>query len=81
MLPILLEYRDANNKEYIENIKLELPLYTTSEAKQLGLAEGNGKVGFFVVIAVVVAGLFAYRRWRKGKRRNNYFSFCHKILQ
>ncbi|MFH0868022.1 MAG: COG1361 S-layer family protein [Candidatus Woesearchaeota archaeon] len=69
LLPILLEYRDANNKEYIENIKLELPLYTTSEAKQLGLAEGNGKVGFFVVIAVVVAGLFAYRRWRKGKKK------------
>ncbi len=69
LLPITLEYRDGNNREYKDNIKLKLPLYGTSEAKQLGLVEGNGKVGFIVIIVIVVAGLFIYRRWRKRKKK------------
>ncbi len=68
-MPITLEYKDANNRAYKDDIKLKLPLYGASEAKQLGLVEGNGKVGFFVVIVVVVAGLFIYRRWRKRKKK------------
>jgi hypothetical protein len=69
LLPITLEYKDANNREYKDNIKLKLPLYGASEAKQLGLVKGNGKMGFFVIIVVVVAGLFIYRRWRKRKKK------------
>ncbi len=69
MLPIHVEYKDANNAMYDDDIKLKLQLYGTSEAKQLGLVKGNGKVGFFVIILVVVAGLFIYRRWRKHKKK------------
>jgi len=68
-LPVHLEYRDPNNILYAENIKLELQLYSTSEAKELGLVKGNGKVGFFVVILVIAAGLLIYRRWRKSKKK------------
>ena len=69
LLPITLEYKDANNRAYKDDIKLKLPLYGASEAKQLGLIDGNGKVGFFGVIVVVIAGLFIYRRWRKLKKK------------
>ncbi len=69
VLQLNVEYRDANNNEYKDDIELKLPMYGTSEAKQFGLVEGNGKVGFFVVIVVVVAGLFIYRRWRKRKKK------------
>jgi hypothetical protein len=68
-LPLHLEYRDPNNKLYAENIKLELPLYDTSEAKQLGLVQSNHKAGFFIIVLIIVVGLFIYRRRRKGKRR------------
>ena len=68
-LPITLNYRDANNLAHINEISLELPIYTTSEAKKLGLIKGNGKVGAFVIILVVAAGLFIYIRWRKGKKK------------
>ena len=69
ILPITLEYRDANNAAYADKLNLELPMYSTSEAKKFGLVEGNGKVGFFVIFLVVVAGLFIYIRWRKGKKK------------
>ena len=68
-LPLHLEYRDPNNKLYEENIKLELPLYGTSEAKELGLVNGNGKMGIFVMILVIVGGLFMYRKWKKSKKK------------
>ena len=69
ILPITLEYRDANNAAHTKKAELELPLYSTSEAKELGLVKGNGKVGFFVVILVIAAGLLIYRRWRKSKKK------------
>ncbi|MBW2975859.1 COG1361 S-layer family protein [Candidatus Woesearchaeota archaeon] len=69
MLPITLEYSDANNNQYLDKLNLELPLYSASEAKKLGLVQGNGKVGIFVMLVVVVGGLLIYRRWRKGKKK------------
>jgi DNA-dependent RNA polymerase auxiliary subunit epsilon len=69
VLPVTLEYKDGNNVEYIDKLNLELLQYSTSEAKKFGLVKGNGKVGFFVIILIVVAGIFIYRKWRKGKKR------------
>ena len=69
ILPLILEYRNANNAGYADKINLELPLYDTSEAKQLGLVKGNGKAGFFVIVLIVVAGLFIYRKWRKHRKK------------
>ncbi len=37
-------------------------------SKKLGIVEGNGKVGIFLVIIIVVVGLYIYRRWKKGKK-------------
>ena len=69
ILPIVIEYADANNNNYKTDMNLEMPIYSASEAKRFGLVEGNGKVGFFIVILVVVAGLFIYRRWSKGRKK------------
>ncbi|MAE42168.1 hypothetical protein CMO93_00220 [Candidatus Woesearchaeota archaeon] len=69
VLPVVIEYKDANNNDYKETVPLTLNLYSASEAKKLGLVEGNGKVGFFIMILVVVGGLFAYKRWKKGKKK------------
>src|SRR3989338_7143548 len=69
ILPIVIEYADANNNNYKTDMNLEMPIYSASEAKRFGLVEGNGKVGFFIVILVVVAWLFIYRRWSKGRKK------------
>ena len=68
-LPVHLEFKDGNDKKYVEDINLELELYGASKAKEYGLVQGNGKVGFVVVIIVVVVGLFVYRRWRKSRKK------------
>jgi len=69
VLPVTLEYKDANNKEYIDELKLELQLYDASEAKKFGLVNGNGKIGIFITILIVVVGFFIYRIWRKRKKK------------
>lgn len=69
ILPISIEYMDANNNEYKTDMNIEMPLYSASEAKKLGLAAGNGKIGFFIVVLIVAAGLFAYRRWKRGRKK------------
>ena len=68
-LPISIEYMDANNNEYKADMSIEMPLYGASEAKKLGLAAGNGKIGFFIVVLIVAAGLFAYRRWKRSRKK------------
>ncbi len=68
LLPLTVEYKDANNKDYKNTVNLELPLYSSSEAKQLGLVKGNGKLTWVLLIVLAVAGFFGYRMWKKRKR-------------
>ena len=69
-LPVVLEYKDANNNDFKERIELTLDLYSASEAKKFGLKKGNGFVGNLVIVVIVVAGLFIYRKWRKHKKKH-----------
>ena len=69
-LPLTLEYKDSNNKDYANTVNLELPLYTSSEAKKLGLIKGNGTFTKIILVALAVAGVFFYLRWRKHKKKN-----------
>ncbi len=68
VLPLLIEYKDANNNEYSSDIELPLGLYSASEAKSLGLQKGNSKVGIIIVLVIVGVGFFFYMRWRKKKK-------------
>ena len=67
-LPLVLEYKDANNNEFKDRIELKLSLYSASEAKKFGLTTSNRFVGIFIIIIVVVAGLFYYRKYKKKKK-------------
>ena len=68
VLPLAVEYKDANNKNYKNVINLELPLYSSSEAKKLGLVKGNGSFKWIVIIVLAAAGFFGYRFWKKRKK-------------
>ena len=69
-LPLTVEYKDSNNKDYANTINLELPLYTSSEAKKLGLVQGNGKLNWVILIVLAAAGFFGYRMWKKRRKHN-----------
>ena len=68
-LPIILEYKDANNKDYSDEIKLSLNLYSSADAKKFGLKKENGFVGFLIVAAIVAAGVLYYRKSMKKKKK------------
>ena len=67
-LPLTLEYKDANNKDYKNVVNIELPLYSSSEAKKFGLVKENGNFFWIVIIVLAVAGFFGYRFWKKRKK-------------
>ena len=68
VLPLTIEYKDANNQNYKKNVNVELPLYTRSEAKKFGLVKGNGKVYYYLAIIAIVLAFFGYRRWKKRRK-------------
>ena len=68
VLPLSIEYKDANNKNYKSKVNLELPLYTSSEARKLGLVQSSNSSIFIIVIIVAIVGFFGYRIWRKRKK-------------
>ncbi|MBI4451835.1 hypothetical protein HY637_00250 [Candidatus Woesearchaeota archaeon] len=70
VMPLAVEYKDANNKDYKNVVNLELPLYTSPEAKKLGLVKGNGNITWVFLAVLAVAGFFGYRVWKKRKKHN-----------
>ncbi|MBI3027473.1 hypothetical protein HYY70_05145 [Candidatus Woesearchaeota archaeon] len=68
VLPLIIEYKDANNKDYTKKVNLELPLYSNSEAKKLGLVESSNYSLIFVVVIVLAAAFFTYGIWKKRRK-------------
>jgi len=68
-LPLSIEYKDANNKQYTKGIALSLKLYDKKQAKKYGIEKGNSVVGVVIVIIIVIVGLFFYLRWRKKRKK------------
>ena len=68
-VPLSLEYKDANNNEYKDNVALNLGIYSASDAKKFGLKKGNGVIGNIIVLIIVAVGLFYYIRFRKKKKK------------
>ncbi|HLD06308.1 MAG TPA: hypothetical protein VJC16_02115 [Candidatus Nanoarchaeia archaeon] len=67
-LPLVAEYRDSNNELYRQQLDLPLRLYSRSEAKRYGLAQGSSGVGVLIVLAIVAAGVYFFIRRRRKKK-------------
>lgn len=65
-IPLHVTYSDSNNRNYKDDIEVEMKLYSEKEAKKLGLKEGNGTKWFLILIAVI-AGVFFYIKKRNKK--------------
>jgi len=53
-LNLLLEYKDSLNNPYLENISLNLPLYSNREAKALGLKSSGNPIGKYVSFVFLI---------------------------
>ena len=56
-LPLEIEYRDANNKKFSENVEIELKIPSKKEA---GKSNG-GYIAWLVIVIVLIAGYLFYR--------------------
>lgn len=63
-IPLEVDYKDNNNKEYKQTFNLEMPLYSQKEVIELGL-EKKSKVWIYIGIALIVVLFFLYKRYRK----------------
>lgn len=70
ILPVTIEYKDTNNNHYTKKLNLRNRIYSSSEAKKFGLVKGSKLNGFVVLIIIVLAGLFVYKRIKKKKKNN-----------
>jgi len=65
-IPIEIEYRDANNRQYKKEILLEHKIYGQEYQNGKGTSKLTGTI---VVLIIIGAGLFLYRRHRKKKKK------------
>jgi hypothetical protein len=61
-LPLSVEYRDANNNIYSNQVDLDLRIVT---AEKKGVSAGGSPVGLIVVIVIIVGGIWYFRKKRK----------------
>ena len=66
-LPIKIEFLDANNRPFMQEFTLELPLFETSELKKYGVIKSSsiGLIIFLLILGGV--GFYLYHRYRKKK--------------
>ena len=69
ILPLRVEYRNANGRLYTNNVELSLKLFSGSELKQR--TDHNGFPWVIIIIVIVVLGIagYAYKRRRNKKRK------------
>ncbi len=65
-LPVLLRFKDATNKEFIESQNIVLKTYSLKEAQQLGLVEKPSYTGYLIG-GILVFGYTFYRIRKKRK--------------
>jgi len=68
-LPIILKFKDATNKEFIETKNVILNTYSLKEAQNLGLVK-KPKYTIYFTIVILIIGYIIYRV-RKKKRLKN----------
>ncbi|MEA3514283.1 MAG: hypothetical protein U9R34_02320 [Nanoarchaeota archaeon] len=67
-LPLEIEFKDANNVEYQKTIELKLKLLSEEEALLVGMKKSNTTTGIVITLAIIIIGVFIYRRIRKKKK-------------
>jgi len=67
MLPLSVEYRDANGKLFSEDIMLDVRLYEGKDLKKRTGKGGSLGIGIIIVLVIVVIGIIVYRRRKRKK--------------
>ncbi len=68
-LVAVIEYKDFNNRDQTENVRIPLNVYSRDEALNLGLIQKNYTWVYVVILLVVVVGFFVYKAIRKKRKK------------
>lgn len=69
ILPLKIEYRDANGHLFKKDIPLELTLFSGSELKQRTNGKGSSTAIWLILIILIVVGVLVYRKIRKNRKK------------
>ncbi|HYD03170.1 MAG TPA: hypothetical protein VEC16_02620 [Alphaproteobacteria bacterium] len=67
VIPVTLQYRDANNQYYEQNYDVKLALIDSSKIDSG--SSGSGMIIFILIIVAVIGGIWYYRRSKKKARK------------
>ena len=70
VLDAIVEYKDFDNKDQIQNIQIPIKVYTKKEAIDLGIIEKNNTFFYAIGIILVIILFIFYRVLRKRSRKN-----------
>ncbi|MBW2965168.1 COG1361 S-layer family protein [Candidatus Woesearchaeota archaeon] len=63
--PVKLTFKDANNNDYTEEVKLNYRIYT---AEQKGQAKSQSAMIIVIAVIIIIVGWIVYRRWEKRRK-------------
>lgn len=78
-LKVNLLYKDAYNREYDEEIIVNLPMYTRFTAKRLGLIKGDSRLRNLIVFIILF--VFAFKTWKEWKRQKDIEKAVKTVLK
>jgi len=64
-LPIQIEFKDANNKQFKKDVILQLPLYSSSKAQMYGLIAPSNALGTVFFLLVILLGVWYFLKKKK----------------
>lgn len=81
-LPLSVEYRDANNREYNQKLDVELKIYN---AKDMGVSKGRGWWKTLLILAVLIIFYVffytAYKRWKKDNEDEGMMDYISHLTE
>lgn len=69
-LPVILKFKDATNKEFIESESIILKTYSLKEAQGLGLVK-KPRYALYLIIVILILAYVSYRILKKRKLKRN----------
>lgn len=68
-LKLKLEYRDANNEEFVEEKEIKVKVYSTKQATELGLMQQSNLITWILLFIVITLAVWVWIK-RKKKKKN-----------
>ena len=62
-LGVTISYKDSFNNDYTQEVELNVPMYTKSEASDLDLATGSSIPAILIAIIILASAISIVRKW------------------